>query len=94
MLERLGPAGEASDVVPGGLEGSQEPATDVAGGARQEDAAEGAHRHAAGPDSVMATLPLDRERPWRASDVAQEHELLRGRVVVDLIPWVGESSPA
>jgi hypothetical protein len=41
VLERLGPSGEASYVVAGGLEGSQEPATDVAGSTRQEDAAEG-----------------------------------------------------
>ena len=41
VLEHLGPAGEASDMMTGDFESGQEPATDVAGGARQEDAAEG-----------------------------------------------------
>jgi hypothetical protein len=40
VLQRLGPAGETSDVVAGGLEGSQEPAADVPGGASQSNSVE------------------------------------------------------
>ena len=37
MLKRLGSSGEASHVVAGGLESRQEPATDVPGGASQNN---------------------------------------------------------
>jgi hypothetical protein len=43
MLERLGPPGEAPDVVASGLESGQEPTADVAGGAGEQDVAGRVH---------------------------------------------------
>jgi hypothetical protein len=43
VLERLGPPGEAPDVVASGLESGQEPTADVAGGAGEQDVAGRVH---------------------------------------------------